>query len=135
MRPWGAVPPSAGGHRAMFIESRCFLGDSGEELTSATWALPDGEAVLVCQGGEGFQLYTPAEWNNALMPSYDADAEGRVRLHGRYVDRDNPAWVVPRDVRAKARPDGQRPPDRGERAANPGAGPARGVSLPAELWA
>jgi hypothetical protein len=119
----------------MFIESKTFLGESGEELTSATWVLPDGESVLVCQGDEGFQLYTPAEWNNALMPSYAADAEGRVRLHGHYVDRDNPAWVVPPEVRAKARPSGKWAPDPRERTPGPGPLSAHSVTLPAELWA
>src|SRR5205823_2959974 len=88
----------------MFNESRGFVSEAGRDLTPATWTLPDGERVLVCRAEGGFTLFTLAEWNNATVPDYGADAEGRVRLHGRYVDPENPAWVVPAAVRDQAVP-------------------------------
>jgi hypothetical protein len=87
----------------MFTETDTFLDEEGRDLSVAAWAMPNGETVLVCPGRDGFLLYTRPEWNNALVPSYAADGDGRVRLHGRYLDRDSPAWVVPARVRAAAR--------------------------------
>ena len=87
----------------MFTETDTFLDEEGRDLSAAAWAMPNGETVLVCPARDGFLLYTRPEWNNALVASYGADREGRVRLHGRYLDRDSPAWVVPALVRAAAR--------------------------------
>ena len=87
----------------MCTETSTFLDEAGRDLTPATWKMPNGEMVLVCPGRDGFHLYTPPEWNNARVPSYAADSGGRVRLHGRYLEPDNPAWVVPAAVRTGAR--------------------------------
>ena len=86
----------------MFTEVKTFLDDSGRDLTPATWRMPNGETVLVCRGKDGFHLYNPSEWNNALVASYGADRDGHVLLHGEYVAYDHPDWVVPERVREKS---------------------------------
>jgi hypothetical protein len=86
----------------MFTETEHFVDEDGRTLAASTWTLPNGEVVLVCQGKVGFSLYTPPEWNNATVASYQADPEGHVLLHGQRVARDDPAWVVPQEVRDRA---------------------------------
>ena len=86
----------------MFTETNTFLDESGQDLTRALWTMPNGDQVLVSQGNDGFHLYHQTEWNNALVSSYRADREGHVRLHDRYVDYHDPAWVVPQEIRERA---------------------------------
>ncbi len=86
----------------MFTEARTFVADDERDLSPATWVMPNGETVLVCQGREGYALFTPPEWNNATVASYQADRAGRVLLHGRPVAPDDPTWIVPRPVREHA---------------------------------
>ena len=80
-----------------------FAEDFGRDLESALWTLPDGERVLCCEGrAGGFVLHDRQSWNNAAVSIWEADAEGHVTRLGGYVDYDNPAWIVPADVREAA---------------------------------
>jgi len=56
-------------------------------------------AVLVCRDLTGkFLLYTPEEWESAMPADLEADDDGHVMKDGRYVDYEDPNWVVPPDV-------------------------------------
>ncbi len=64
----------------------------------STWHSPVG-AVLVCRDLTGkFLLYTPEEWESAIPADMEADDDGHVLKDGRYIDYDDPSWVVPPDV-------------------------------------
>jgi hypothetical protein len=65
---------------------------------AATWHGPLGP-VLVCRALTGqYMLYTIDEWELALPAEYEADDDGHVMRRGRYVDYDDPEWVVPEGV-------------------------------------
>lgn len=64
----------------------------------ATWRSPMGP-VLVCRDLTGrFLLYTQDEWETANPADFEADDEGHVMQNGRYVDYDDPDWVVPPEI-------------------------------------
>ena len=86
------------------ISVRGFNDDRNRDLTSAIWALPTGEDVLVYRKpyGGGFSLYQKDEWNRKTEPALEADESGQVLRGGQYVVYHDPAWIVPQASRDHA---------------------------------
>jgi len=64
----------------------------------STWHSPRGP-ILVCRDLTGrYLLYTEEEWESAIPADLEADDEGHVMQNGKYVDYDDPDWVIPPDV-------------------------------------
>ena len=81
---------------------RGFTDEYARDMAAAIWDSPEGP-VLCCEGAAGgFILYTADEWNATAPADLECDGEGHVTRLGRFVDYDNPAWIVPQDVRKAA---------------------------------